>query len=153
MTRKKLELLVCIALVIWGCVFFYSSLDYPYYAEPGIAGPGFFPKWVCGVMVVLSLVYLIQTVKSNSQKEHQNVFADKRALLEIGSYLLSVIVFLLLCKLTGFSIAMIAMLLIMFLNGYKWYISLGMSIVTTIILFFIFVNWLQLPLPLSPWGF
>lgn len=132
MNNKRLNIIVSVCILAWSLTFVFTGWSYPVWEQPGIPGPGFFPRWVCLALAILSFAYFIQSVKS--KEDNGNVFPGKKEMMEIGTYLLSVIVFIVLCKPLGFSIAMVIMMLIMFLYAAKWPVALGMSCATTLVM-------------------
>jgi hypothetical protein len=65
---------------------------------------------------------------------------------------LSFILFMIIVPATGFCIAGIIMLFIVLLPSYKWYLCLGISTTVTLFFFFVFYNLLKIPLPVNSLG-
>lgn len=121
-----------------------------YYSEYG-PGPGLLPLWVSGMIVFCSLCYLVVALKkeiilfSSILPKGEGL---KNVVTTIGSFLL----FVILAPYLGFFISSTLMLFLMFKRGYKWYWSLGLSVVVTSIVFYVFDGILQVPLPVNEYG-
>lgn len=134
-----LILLVCAGLM------FSVSLGYGYYSKYG-PGAGFFPLWISGGLILFSALYILESVKAKGYS-FAEVFPQGREF----SYMLTVIgaisIFILLINYTGYIIAGICMLLMLFLREYKWHWGLGLSVVTALCLYVVFQVFLKIPLP------
>lgn len=65
--NRKVETTAAVILLIISILLFLTSLKYPYYYD-GLLGPGFAPTWVCGFLIVTSILILIQAQKIPSDK-------------------------------------------------------------------------------------
>lgn len=137
-------------LLVASGVIFWQSLGYEYYSDYG-PGPGLFPRWISGILFLLSLVYIWDSIK----KEiiwFNDILPKGKGLYDVLSIFGSLILFMILVPFTGYSIASLIMLVILFAQGYKWYWGLGLSAVITAIVFFAFETLLNVPLPVNSFG-
>ena len=147
---RKAGVWMGILFLIWSIVAFMMSSSYVYYSKYG-PGPGLFPLWISGLFIVISILYIIESMRKEGVSVNE-VFPKGEDLNYILKIMGSIALFILLAPYTGYSIASIVMLFILFFGKYKWYSGLGIAIVTTLILFLIFQTYLRIPLPLNPFG-
>lgn len=137
-------------LLILSVAAFTISSSYGYYSKYG-PGPGLFPLWISGVFILISLLYIIESIRKEGVSINE-ILPKGKELSYILKILGSITLFIILAPYTGYSIASIVMLFILFYGKYKWYSGLGIAIVTTLILFYIFQKYLRIPLPLNAFG-
>jgi len=137
-------LLVCAGLM------FKVSLDYGYYEKYG-PGPGLFPLWISGGLMLLSVFYILESLKDPSVS-FENIFPSGRELSYMITVICSISLFILIIDYVGYIIAATVMLIILFLRDYKWYWGLGLSIITALCLYLIFQVFLKIPLPQGIFG-
>ncbi len=147
---RKAGVWMGILFLIWSIVAFMMSSSYVYYSKYG-PGPGLFPLWISGLFIVISILYIIESMRKEGVSVNE-VLPKGEDLNYILKIMGSIALFILLAPYTGYSIASIVMLFILFFGKYKWYSGLGIAIVTTLILFLIFQTYLRIPLPLNPFG-
>ena len=136
-------------VLIVSIVFFYSSLELPYSSDLG-PGAGFWPLWLSGLLIPLSLSYLYSVYKGKDSAEKA---PDKKAQKEMVHILGSMGLYVALLPIIGFNLSSILFLFVFLRKGYSWYMSLGISIVTSVLLFFLFTEGFATPLPVNIWGF
>ena len=139
-----------ILLLIWSIVAFTLSSSYVYYSKYG-PGPGLFPLWISGIFIVISVLYIIESIRKEGVSINE-VLPKGKDLNYILKIMGSIALFVILAPYTGYSIASIVMLFILFYGKYKWYSGLGIAIATTLILFLVFQKYLKIPLPLNEFG-
>lgn len=137
-------------ILVFALLIFTSSLSYEYYGSVG-PGPGLLPLWLSGALVVLSILYIIESVIKN-KITFSDIFPKGKELWKPLLFIFSFILFIVIVPFTGFCIAGITMLTIVFLPSYKWYVGLGISTVVTLFLFVVFYNLLKIPLPVNSLG-
>jgi hypothetical protein len=137
-------------IFVFALIIFSTALTYEYYGSIG-PGPGLFPLWLSGALIVLSLLYIAE-----SMFKHKISFSDilpsGKGLRNTILFILSFILFMIIVPATGFCIAGIIMLFIVLLPSYKWYLCLGISTTVTLFFFFMFYNLLKIPLPVNSLG-
>jgi putative tricarboxylic transport membrane protein len=149
--KKNLGFYTALVLLLFSIFMFWQSLSYKYYTSFG-PGPGLLPRWLNGALIVLSLIYLFQSVKKDIVIA-SDVLPKGKVLKEVLLYPASLILFIVIVKFTGFIIAGTALLFMLLVKEYKWYVAFGISLVTTGILFFAFKTLLLVPLPVNNFGF
>ena len=126
------------------------SFGYKYHG-PLQLGPGFFARWISGGMVVLSLLYIIEAYKKRNENAYD--FPKGPALLRMSSIILSMVLFLCVVQVLGFTVTCTIFLFVLWVKAYKWYISLPLAIVVSVSLFAVFRMALGVPLPVNIFGF
>lgn len=147
---KNAGVWVGFVLLLFSGTMFFSSLSLDYHGSIG-PGPGLFPLWLSGLLIVLTVLYIIESFIKNEVRVSDILPKGKalrRVLLFVGSFLF----FLLIVPFTGFCVAGIAMLSIMFLQAYKWYVGMAISTVITLFFFVVFAVLLKIPLPVNSFG-
>lgn len=137
-------------LFLFSCFIFWQSLSLEYYGQYG-AGPGLLPRWLSGLLAILSIVYIINSIKKENINI-QSVIPKGKVLYRLLAIIGAILLFILISPYTGFNIASIIALLILLLPEYKWYSAFGISVTVTIILFLGFDTLLNIPLPVNMWG-
>lgn len=147
---KNASTWVGIIILIFSVAIFGMSLSYEFYSKFG-PGPGLLPRWISGLMILLSILFIIDSIKKGPITDGSIVPKGR----ELGSVLTiigSLLLFILLASYAGYNIAGVIMMFLMLARNYKWYWSLGISAVSTIFFFIIFYKFLQIPLPLNAFG-
>lgn len=134
----------------FGVLILTQSLFLQYYTPFG-PGPGLLPLWSSLILILLSVLYIWNSVKEKSLL-FTDILPKGRELGSVLSTLFALIIFLLLVPYTGFVVAGTLMLLIILIRDFKWYLAGGISFATTFILFFIFKVLLGIPLPVNGLG-
>ena len=147
---KNAGALVGFLILIFAGTLFFQALSYDYYSDYG-PGPGLFPLWLSGLLIVLSIAYIIDCYKKNII-QLKDVLPKGEGLRKIILIMVSLVVFYILAPYTGYSVAGIIMLMILFIKEYKWYWGLGISVVVTVVLFYTFYSVLNVPLPVNSFG-
>ncbi|GAB7387022.1 tripartite tricarboxylate transporter TctB family protein [Bacillaceae bacterium] len=141
---------VGIFVLIFGGIILFQSLSYEYFSDVG-PGPGFFPLWASGALIVLTFFYII--ISSKKEKIlFRDILPKKKELAKVIGIFLSILLFIILAPYTGFSIAGSAMLFFLLIPGYRWYWALGISVTVTVLVFLLFQQLLDIPLPVNSYG-
>jgi len=138
-----------VILIIAGTLF-WQSLSYDYYSNYG-PGPGLLPLWLSGFLILLSLLYIVESIRKERIKL-SDIFPKGAGLRKVASIFAAFIVFLIIIPYTGYTIASIVMLFILFFREYKWYWGLGISVAVTLAIFYVFQSLLNVPLPENVFG-
>lgn len=128
-------------------LFFIVGLSYPYNTDLG-PGPGFVPVWISGIMVILTFILTIISIKNHTKG---NFITSKKGLINFLIYIMLLILTVILTKLIGLVISLALFCLAVFkvVDRYNWKDSVLVSVGVAIIIFVIFDYWLQIPLPKS----
>jgi putative tricarboxylic transport membrane protein len=147
---KNLAFYMSLFFLLFGGIMFWESLTMDYFSEYG-PGPGLLPLWVSGLIIVLSLLYLISAFKKDIILFSQ-VLPKGEGLINVLVCIGSLILFMVIAPLAGFVIASTLTLFLLFLRGYKWYWSMGLSASIACIIFWVFGIILEVPLPVNDLG-
>lgn len=139
-----------IFLLAFALVFFALSLSLKYYTKFG-PGPGLFPVWLSGALIITSLVYIWQSFKKQGVS-WADVLPKGREMGNVLSVLGSVLLFMIIVNVTGFVIASTVLLFILLRREYKWHLGLGISAGVSVLLFLIFKSYFAIPLPVNGFG-
>lgn len=145
---KRIGNAISCVFIIISIFVFVISCTFPA-GSNGALGPGFFPKVLSIIVMILSSIELITSGKSDkdeSEKEEQFFFKES---LRVWVALVIIIIYLISLKYIGFLIMTPLYLIIMFLYfKTKNIITLiGIPIGITCILYFIFMILLKVQLP------
>jgi putative tricarboxylic transport membrane protein len=130
-------------------VFFVVSLAYPYTSEYG-PGPGLFPQWISGTLIVLAVLYIIASVKGTHPGEPM---PEARSLRNILFIVMSMALFVLLLPVLGFNVCGTLFLFALLFKSYKWLVNLAISAGATVFLYVLFAILLDVRLPVNSLGF
>ena len=118
-------------------------------------GPGFLFFWASIALGIMFLVVLIQAWIKKKPEEHEESIFGKQNTLKIILVLISLFLYAILMEMLGF--ILVTLLLFIFLLGViekkRWFFTLFVSILVTVIAFLIFEIWLKSQLPRGFWGF
>jgi putative tricarboxylic transport membrane protein len=138
-----------IAVLITGLIFFFYSRFYPYVSEYG-PGPGMFPIWLSGFLILLSGFYIFASLKGNDSSDKM---PGRKGLLNVLFLILCMAMFVLLLPVLGFNICASATLFAMLFRAYPWFVNLAISIGSSVSLYVIFSIALGVQLPVNTLGF
>ena len=139
-----------LVLLVYSITIFVLSFDFDYYTNFG-PGPGLLPMWLSGGLIILSILYILESMKKGGIKL-RDILPKGRPLGGILTTLAVVPLFMLIVNTTGFVIACILVLFFTLRREYKWYWGLGISVFTSVILFYVFQTLLGVPLPVNSFG-
>jgi putative tricarboxylic transport membrane protein len=112
-------------------------------------GPGFLFFWVNIALGIMSLVVLIRAWAGKKEEGPQSAIFGRQNVSKIIFVLISLFLYALLMETVGF--IPVTLLLFIFLLGIvekkRWYYTVFVSIVVTVISYLIFETWLQSQLP------
>lgn len=148
MVKDRMNFVVSVLFLMMGLLFFKTSFDYAAFTPTGAPGAGLVPRWLSAALVILAVVYLVQSIK----KPAEVVYPEKKHLKRILLIFIAVFIFIVLCKPMGFSIPFCIMMFMLFYGTFKWPVNLGISIGVTVLMYIIFIMWLKLPLPVNQFG-
>jgi hypothetical protein len=139
-----------ILLLVLSAVVFVQSLDLRYKTPFG-PGPGMFPLWLSGLLFIVSLLYLYESVKKQPVR-FADILPKGDGLFNVAATVGAVIVFLLVMPYTGFTTGIFIMLVLVFLRQFKWYSALAVSAAVAFAVFVLFQQLLGVPLPTNDFG-
>ncbi|MDQ0221140.1 tripartite tricarboxylate transporter TctB family protein [Peribacillus cavernae] len=148
---NNLGLWIGLIMLLFAGTIFGISLSYDLYSDLG-PGPGLFPAWLSGFLIILSLFYIWESIKKEVillQKILPKGKGKKKVLTLLGS----IVLFILIAPYIGFTMAAIVMLFMILIAEFKWYWGVGISTAISILLFLVFDSFLHVPLPVNAFGF
>lgn len=149
MVRLKAEVWVGIFLLVFSFVFFIQSFSLPYSGLEGI-GAGFFPTWLSGILLILSICYIYS---AHRREDSQSESMPKgKALKNILVILVCMIGFVIAVTLLGFVTTSALFLFALLFRNYKWYINIGISLGISLFIFWVFSSVLGVALPVNGLG-
>jgi len=137
-------------ILLYAIIIFYQSFSLDYSTRLG-PGPGFFPRWLSGGLILLTLMYIWDCAKNNKVSTSE-LWPKGRALGTILSMLGGLVVFTVIVNTTGFVIAGSILLFAMFIRDYKWYYALSASVAIAVLFLFVFQSLLGVSLPVNEFG-
>lgn len=141
-----------IVLFVFSGLICKLSLSYGYYDRYG-PGPGLFPLWISGMLLILSVLYVLESIKVKEDIVLlSDVFPKGRDLTYIVTMVAAIVLFIAVISFTGYLVAGMIMTFILYQRNYKWYKALVLSAVTTGSLFLVFQVFLKVPLPVNAFG-
>ena len=149
---RKASLTVGIVFLIFSLTVMIASWSMEYYSSIG-PGPGFFPFWLSLILGLLSVVWLIQIVRSaprsNKSEGQEKVFPRGEALFRFLSIIGALCFMVLLMEPLGFQISMFAFMifLLMVLGRVRIITTIIIAIISSFGLFQIFTLLLDVQLP------
>lgn len=138
-----------IVTMVFAAVFLYQSTKVDYEGALGF-GPGFFPLWLSIILIVLSVLYLVTSLKETIHI--RDLLPKGKSWQDFLIILLSMGVFIFLLEKTGFVIAGTICLVLLLFRTFKWYYTLSLSVGITLAIFLIFAKALAIPLPVNSLG-
>lgn len=149
MLKQNAGVWAAILIFLFGAMFFWMSLSFDYMGPEG-PGPGLFPLWLSGILSILSVLYALDSIKNITR--FKDILPNGKGFINIATILGAFLLFILTVKTIGFIMAGTLFLFILLAREYKWYTGLGISIVISILLFWVFAKLLTVPIPVNAWG-
>lgn len=136
-----------VAFLVTGLLFTGYSLMYPYKSEIG-PGSGFFPIWISGLLTVLAILYIYESLKGNDSAED----IEKGPFLKVLYNIMVMVAYVLVLPVAGFNLTSVAFLFALYFKAYKPLPNLAISAVSTAVIYFLFLA-LGVQMPLNALGF
>lgn len=137
-----------------GAAALVGSRTYPYWTPLG-PGPGFFPRWLGGLLIVCGLLWLGQLVRVSRVTSAGAVVADDDAPEYSLPTVLAIVISLCLLAATlevlGYQLAMFVFVLfhLLVLGRRRLLLSLALALLCSVGVFVAFTRFLTVPLPAS----
>jgi hypothetical protein len=151
-STRSMELIVAALLFLFGATFAYKS--YEIGIGWGIEGPqsGFFPFYVSLIVCGASLTVFINVLRARTAAAAQP-FVERGQLKKVFSVLVPAAIFVLGVQLIGIYVsALVYIALFMrFLGHYGWIRAVVISVIISVLLFYTFEVWFQVPLYKGIW--
>ncbi|WP_162287827.1 tripartite tricarboxylate transporter TctB family protein [Indiicoccus explosivorum] len=142
-----------IGLLVFGfaAMMFYGSFSMQYYGPYG-PGPGFFPRWISGVLAAVALLYIGDSIRKEKRISFAEAFPTGVVLVRLLTIVASILIFIFIAPFTGYIIASVLVMLMLLLPDVKWYTSVAVAVSVSLALFFVFDTFLNIPLPANALG-
>lgn len=140
-------MIAALCMLLYGIVIFVQALSLKYYTSYG-PGPGFFPVWISGLLILLAIFYLVESARKNVVYL-KDIFASSAPLKKIGTLTAGLLFFIFISDILGFFISGIVLLLTMFLWDFKFLKALILSLIFMVILAVVFQIFLKVSLPMG----
>lgn len=137
-------------LLVFSGLLFQQSLKLDYYNSLG-PGPGFLPLWLSGLLFVITLLYIWDSLK-NEVIALGSLLPHHGALPDIGLMLLGLCLFALFVEQIGFVLAGTQLVFLMTVRKFKWYYALGGAALAAVFLLLAFQKFLGVSLPVNDFG-
>ncbi len=143
--------LLIIAFCSWVGI---TSVQMTYYTSIG-PGPGFFPFWLALIMGVLSAIWFIQLWLRPLPGSAMDFVPNRAGCIRVVALILSALIFGLVLEKVGFSLSMFVFLLFLLiaLGRQSIMVTLSVSLLGSFGVYFLFTQYLKVPLPAASIGF
>lgn len=142
--------LVCVLFALW-VIAQASQLEYSTSIGPGA---GFFPMWLGILFGGLSAIWFVQASTRPDEPLQEDFIPDRGGMFRIIAILLAIAAFTALVDFVGFQVTMFAFLLFLLLalGRQNPALTLVLSLLGSVGVYYVFVKWLDVPLPTSTIG-
>lgn len=144
----RLERIVGLGCLLVAVIFLMMTFDLTFLLnKAGSMGPGFFPRITSGLLIVISIFYIIQLFKENAEQREQTV--NKTVILKQATLLLLLALCIYLTGIIGMlpSIGLFLFIILVIVEKMNWLKSLGFAILIIAIMYLLFESWLGVSLP------
>lgn len=140
-----------LAFLVVASYVMFEARRYEYYLPLG-PGPGFFPFWIGAILAVLSLGWLGQVSLRPVQPKPIDFVPDRSGKARVLGVFLALCLFVAFVDRMGYSLTMFlfSLGLLVGIGRRNVVLSLLISLVGSFGLYYVFMYWLQVPLPASP---
>ena len=152
----KLDRISGIFLLLLGLTVFLTCLTYPIgsFRSPGA---GLFPLLASVILLILAGIMTVQAFlkKDLAESSPARFFSSKKAPQRILAGFIALLGFRYLLPVIGFGPSTFVFILFMsrFLGNFSWRVSLFFSLITAILVYYLFQVWLKVPMPIPMIGF
>jgi putative tricarboxylic transport membrane protein len=150
--RRAYQLSGLVGLLV-AAVLGYQAAALPYYTRIG-PGPGFFPRWLCGILALLSLGVLARATLGRDDAATRIALPDRQAALQIVGVVVALFAVAAATTTLGFRLTMLAFYLVVLgmLGRWRWIETPVLAVLGSFAIYYLFVEWLRLPLPVGIFG-
>jgi putative tricarboxylic transport membrane protein len=151
--RRAYQLSGLAALAVAG-VLAYQAAGLTYYTRLG-PGPGFFPRWLCGLLALLALAVIARATWSRDDAASRIPAPDPQAARRILVVVAALVAVAMVTTTLGFRLTMLAFYptVIGALGRWRWIETPVLAVLGSFATYYVFVQWLRLPLPVGILGF
>ncbi len=146
---KKDEAVVGGVIFLFGGLTVVLSLAMPV-GTFRMAGPGMFPLLLGVMLMILSGIFTLQTLfQVKAAPAKKSAPSEPGALLQVAVFIGAMVLVTVLLNPLGYPLSAFLLMVILLrsLGMKEWAGNLPLSIVTAAVCYFVFVQWLKIPLP------
>lgn len=145
-STKTIEIIVAVALTIFGAVVAYASYQLGAGWTTDGPGAGYFPFYVGLLICIAGIGVLVQTMLSKANKD--DAFVDREQLRRVLSVLIPALVYVGAVQIFGLYVAsaVYIALFMVILGKYTWLKSSIISLAVIVLFFLMFEVWFKVPL-------
>lgn len=152
MRKIKLSTVVCICYLLFSIFYFYHAMQLKLWSNRYAPGPGFIPRWVSGIMIILSIIALIESFKKDGITLDKVLPKNRTSRMNLYVCWVGLVLFLAFVKKLGFTISSIILLSALFSRGTKWSQAIILGSIVSVFAFVIFKIVLQVQIPVNQFG-
>ena len=142
-----------VVLLAVGLFVIWQALSLRYYTSIG-PGPGFFSFWLGVMLSLLSVAMIAIATWKTREPLPQPMFTDVRGYLGIAAVIGALLCAGLLMRPLGYPLTMLMIMFVMLrVGGGNWLVTILGSLIGSFGIYFMFTNWLRVPLPSGILGF
>lgn len=145
---KRADVVSGAVLFVVSAILFYQSSKLEMVYGNSIPGTGFLPYWLSLAMVLLSLILIVNGVRSLGSGATLR-WPPGKGLIWIVTTIGALAAYTMLATVVGYIISTFAFLLVLvrMLSSYRWHTLVAFSLAVSVGLYAIFGLWLQMTLP------
>lgn len=134
-------------------VFFIRSFQYNMFSPITGLGEAFVPRIVAILLLFFVLFYVWNVFQNKSESDstddREDIRLKKKAKIKQGLFLFMLIASFLLIEILGMivSLGLFLIFSLRFIEKHSWFMSILVSVVTMVLLYLIFVKWVNVVLP------
>lgn len=152
MKKIKLDTVICFCFILFSLFYFYFAMHLKLWGGKYAPGPGFIPRWVSGMMFVLSVIAFVNSLKGNGITLKEALPANITSKINLFVCWGGLIFFLIFVKKIGFLVTSIILLSALFSRGTKWPKAILLGSIVSVVCFVIFKMVLQVQIPVNQFG-
>ena len=151
--RRAYQLSGLAALVV-AALLGYPAAGLPYYTRLG-PGPGFFPRWLCGILALLALGVIARATWGADDAASRIPAPDRPAARRILVVVAALFAVAMVMTTLGFRLTMLVFYVTVIgaLGRWRWVETPVLAVLGSFATYYVFVQWLRLPLPVGILGF
>lgn len=124
------------------------QLDYANSLGPG---PGFLPRWLSGILIVVTLAYLWDSIRHETVRV-ADLLPVGNARVDMALMLTGLVLFALFVETVGFVLAGSQLIFLMTVRKFHWLRALLTAVAVSVALLFVFQRFLGVALPVNDFG-
>ena len=131
----------------------YSWMDLQFYTRLG-PGPGFFPFWLSVIFGILSVIMFCQATFGRPEPMPTDFYPTRTGYLRIGAIILTLVGTALMLEPLGFRLTMLLfyLFLLYVLGKQNLIVTTAVALTGSFGIFYVFVTFLKIPLPVGMLG-